>query len=638
MAILPDRTELTTPADGDLYVTTDVSDTTDAATGTDKKITWANIKTALTTVFDSLYATTAQGALADSAQQPPAEGAFVDGDKTKLDGIETGADVTDATNVTAAGALMDSEVTNLAQVKAFDSSDYATAAQGTTADSALQPTGVGSALTLARVAGSTYSTIQHLQDAFHSSGVTSGGGITDDADGTITVAAGTGLIRATDSPVAEILFMDWAAEAGANVALTDNDMNYVYVEYNAGAPRIMATTTKRTDYQTNVLLGTVYREGTTLYITDDTSIDVGDHAAKMILRMNETMPFQRVSGGILSETGTRNIAVTAGDWWEGLTNFTTTAIDTSVTGSFTYYYSDGAGGFTTVATQTQIDNTQYDDGSGTLATLSNAKYGTHWVYLGADNNYYVLYGTINGSLTEANDAGIPASVPPHFAEAHARLIGKIVILKSASVFTSVQSSFNGQFSLESVAEHNTLAGLQGGTTAEYYHMTAAQNTVIGNTSGTNTGDEASASTTVEGIVELATDAEFTTGTDETRYVNAKQVASVAQTMTNKRVTKRVGTTTSSATPTINTDNYDMYTLTAQAADITSFTTNLSGTPTDGQTLIIRIKGTAARAITWGASFAASTVALPTTTVSTDMLTVGFIYDSASSKWVCSASA
>ncbi len=32
-----------------------------------------------------------------------------------------------ATNVTAAGALMDSEVTNLAQVKAFDSADYATA-------------------------------------------------------------------------------------------------------------------------------------------------------------------------------------------------------------------------------------------------------------------------------------------------------------------------------------------------------------------------------------------------------------------------------------------------------------------------------------------------------------------------------
>lgn len=38
-------------------------------------------------------------------------------DGTKLDGIEALADVTDATNVTAAGALMDSEVTSLSGIK-----------------------------------------------------------------------------------------------------------------------------------------------------------------------------------------------------------------------------------------------------------------------------------------------------------------------------------------------------------------------------------------------------------------------------------------------------------------------------------------------------------------------------------------
>lgn len=48
-------------------------------------------------------------------------------EQTKLSGIEAWADVTDTANVTAAWALMDSEVTNLAQVKAFNSSDYAAA-------------------------------------------------------------------------------------------------------------------------------------------------------------------------------------------------------------------------------------------------------------------------------------------------------------------------------------------------------------------------------------------------------------------------------------------------------------------------------------------------------------------------------
>lgn len=108
------------------------------------------------------------------------------------------------------------------------------------------------------------------------------------------------------------------------------------------------------------------------------------------------------------------------------------------------------------------------------------------------------------------------------------------------------------------------------------------------------------------------------------------------TETNKRITKRVSTTTSSATPTINTDNVDTYGLTAQAATITSFTTNLTGTPTDGQVLWIYIVGTGSTSITWGASFEASTVSLPTTTTGTARLDVGFVWNAATSKWRCVA--
>jgi hypothetical protein len=105
-------------------------------------------------------------------------------------------------------------------------------------------------------------------------------------------------------------------------------------------------------------------------------------------------------------------------------------------------------------------------------------------------------------------------------------------------------------------------------------------------------------------------------------------------LTNKRITARTGTVASDATPTINTDNVDFFSITAQTVDITSFTTNLSGTPTDGQTLWIAITGTAARAITWGASFEASTIALPTTTVTTARLDVAFIWNAVTSKWRC----
>ena len=101
----------------------------------------------------------------------------------------------------------------------------------------------------------------------------------------------------------------------------------------------------------------------------------------------------------------------------------------------------------------------------------------------------------------------------------------------------------------------------------------------------------------------------------------------------------ITTIVSNATPTINTDNCGFVTITALAVAITSMTTNLSGSPDNFQKLIIRIKDNAtARAITWGASFEAKGVALPTTTVISKVLTVGFIYDTVSAKWGCVASA
>jgi hypothetical protein len=106
------------------------------------------------------------------------------------------------------------------------------------------------------------------------------------------------------------------------------------------------------------------------------------------------------------------------------------------------------------------------------------------------------------------------------------------------------------------------------------------------------------------------------------------------TLTNKRITARSGTVASSATPTINTDNVDFFSITGQTVDITNMSTNLTGVPTEGQTLWIAITGTAARAIFWGTSFEASTIALPTTTVTTARLDVAFIYNTVTSKWRC----
>ena len=117
------------------------------------------------------------------------------------------------------------------------------------------------------------------------------------------------------------------------------------------------------------------------------------------------------------------------------------------------------------------------------------------------------------------------------------------------------------------------------------------------------------------------------------------LGSATQTLTNKRFTPRVNSVVSSATPSINTDTTDEFIITALATAITSMSSGLSGTPTEGQMLLVRIKdnGTA-RLISWGSSFISSGVgSLPTTTVASKTHLVGFIYDGVAAKWACVAS-
>ena len=196
-----DLTALTTP-DGaeELYINDG---------GTSKKITIDNVTEnnftdTLKTKLDAIEASadvtdatnvTAAGALMDSelagiAAVKATTGTFLTADQTKLDAIEASADVTDATNVTAAGALMDSEVTNLAEVKAFAASDYATAAQGTLAANALPK--AGGAMTGAITTNSTFDGVDiATRDAVLTSTTTTANAALPKAGGAMTGAITT---------------------------------------------------------------------------------------------------------------------------------------------------------------------------------------------------------------------------------------------------------------------------------------------------------------------------------------------------------------------------------------------------------------------------------------------------------------
>lgn len=107
-----------------------------------------------------------------------------------------------------------------------------------------------------------------------------------------------------------------------------------------------------------------------------------------------------------------------------------------------------------------------------------------------------------------------------------------------------------------------------------------------------------------------------------------------ETLTNKRNNPRLVTAASYTTDTgssLDVATCDQFEVTAQAGALKL--NNPSGTPLGGQKLIVRIKdnGTA-RALTYDTQFRAMGTALPSTTVLSKTMYMGFIYNATDTKW------
>lgn len=325
------------------------------------------------------------------------------------------------------------------------------------------------------ITGATYATIGGFNIAHSSSGVITGMTLSDGGSGTVDIASGTMFIRTTASDVGDILSANFAGATG--VALTDNSINFVFIDYNSGTPQPLISTTPSVTPQDNVVVGIVWREGTTLYISE-VNVPTPQVSQKLSRRLVLVEGVTRQSGIITGETGTREITITAGAVWLALADYSLAAFDSSAAGTWIYYFRDGSGGWTAVTSSTQINNTQYDDNSGSLATLSNNQFGVHWVYQSIASQIYVLYGQDTYTLTEAQDALVPATSPLQITNLHTILIAKIIIEKNAAVFTEILLPWDSIFAGGLASAHNDLSGIQGGAANDYFHFTEAQHDAL----------------------------------------------------------------------------------------------------------------------------------------------------------------
>lgn len=222
---------------------------------------------------------------------------------------------------------------------------------------------------------------------------------------------------------------------------------------------------------------------------------------------------------------------------------------------------------------------------------------------------------------------------------------------TSTQFVNLATNVTGDLPFANLAQGSALSvlGVTGNATADVASIAAGTDNQVLRRSGTSVAFGAvnlASSDAVTGILPVAnggtgnafftvsgpasTAKTYTFPNENTTVVGLSQT----QTLTNKRVTPRIGTVADAATITPTGDDSDQYNVTALAQSATIAAP--SGTPTNGQKLVIRIKdnGTA-RALTWTTSsgaYRAVGVTLPTTTVISKVVYIGCIYNAQDTFW------
>ncbi len=239
-------------------------------------------------------------------------------------------------------------------------------------------------------------------------GKISGGLLSDGGGLDIDLDAGVGYLTTT---LGILKKYTWISQS---IAIPDNAQRYIYVNEN----NVLSLNSSRPTTTNNILLGYVGTKGGSIEFISNSPMNADATPNRFDQTFVDGFGAIYSSGTIFSENATPfHLNVSGGDYYLSTNHIIPdggTDLGSGGQPPLYQYYQDGIGGYTATAV-TAVNNTHYDDGSGTPAALTPTFYTKPAIYTvgqGVDEKYLIVLGQAQYAtllLAQQADAPLPPS-------------------------------------------------------------------------------------------------------------------------------------------------------------------------------------------------------------------------------------
>lgn len=233
-------------------------------------------------------------------------------------------------------------------------------------------------------------------------GLLTGGSLSIDADpAKFDLAAGTGQVVDMSDPenpvITQVSWSFFNAQTVTNLATESSTL--VCIDENGAIVQLLPNADLYTSFRSYIYVGTlIHQNNTSITSVSDVGANLAYGLSNTVTDMNTAIGPINISGNVVSANGANlqlnkssGVAFLLGlNAKNDPTDPNRLTIGSLTAPTFLTTYRDGLGGFTN-SSMSSLDVTKYDDGSGTLATVTSNRWQIFRVYVTA-TNMVVQYG------------------------------------------------------------------------------------------------------------------------------------------------------------------------------------------------------------------------------------------------------